>query len=181
MWLSERNSGPLRRAACAAGVVLGLGACGFSPVYGPKGSGAELAGAVTISAPSDEVEFDLARSLEDRFGPPIESRYTLNTDLSTRSQRVSITATQDTNRFNLVGRVDWSLTENATGAILADGVAEGFSSYSATGTTVATRAAQRDAYKRLTVILADRIAIDLNSRDFAAEEQQPAISTAPAT
>ena len=42
-------------------------------------------------------------------------------------------------------------------AVLATGQVDNFTSYSASGTTVATLAAQRDAEARLMVILADQV------------------------
>ena len=125
-----------------------------------------MSGSVAIAPAEDELQFILVRELENRFGPSQAPRYLLSTKLSTRSERVSITANQDTNRFNLVGRTTWVLTESATGDEIASGRADAFSSYSATGTTVATDAAERDAYRRLMVILSDKIMLDLTTRDF---------------
>ena len=62
-----------------------------------------------------------------------------------------------TTRYNLLGRVEYALRDLQTGAVVLTGQADSFTSYSASGTTVATQAAQRDAEARLMVILADQI------------------------
>ena len=47
--------------------------------------------------------------------------------------------------------------------VLLSGNVDSFTGYSATGTTVATRAAERDAYERLMTILADQIVTRLEA------------------
>jgi LPS-assembly lipoprotein len=59
-------------------------------------------------------------------------------------------------RFDLEGRASWRLA-SASGVPLAEGVAIGFTAHSATGSTVAARAAEEDAHERLMVLLADEI------------------------
>ena len=61
-------------------------------------------------------------------------------------------------RYNLEGRAALAPAWPRTGAVLAEGEATAFTGYSATGTTVATRAAEaEDARERLMVLLADEI------------------------
>ncbi len=62
MWLSDRRT---FLAFLAAGA---LGACGFTPVYGPGGTGEGLRGAITIAAPDDREGFELVKQLENRLG-----------------------------------------------------------------------------------------------------------------
>ena len=168
MWSSRSRTAPRTHSSVVAiGIaMLFLAGCEFTPVYAPGATGAALSGSVTVAPAEDELQFILVRELENRLGPAGSPRYSLTTALSTRSERVSITADQDTNRFNLVGRARWSLIEDGSGAEIATGRADAFSSYSATGTTVATEAAERDAYRRLMVILADKIIIDVTTRDL---------------
>jgi LPS-assembly lipoprotein len=72
-------------------------------------------------------------------------------------------------RFNLLGSVAYSLRDLSTGATLTTGEVTSFTGYSATGTTVAVQAAERDAEARLMVILADQ----LLTRLLAADLPQP--------
>jgi LPS-assembly lipoprotein len=135
-----------------------LAGCGFTPVYGPGGAGRALQGAVRVETPRNDSDgFVLAREMEDRLGVPVAERYVLTLSVDTEEERVVITASQDTNRYLVLGRARYSLLDVATGAVAATGRADAFSSYAATGTTVATRAAERDAHLRLMVILADKI------------------------
>ncbi len=61
----------------------------------------------------------------------------------------------------MTGAVDWSRVTLADGRVAAKGRVESFTSYSATGSTVATLAAETDAATRLMQILADQIATRL--------------------
>ena len=156
---------PRRRALAlllgAAGLVAG---CGFRPVYGPAGSGTALDGATVVAQGGGPNDFTLARALQDRLGPPgAAPRFRLSTALSIRSEQVAVTTAQSTNRFNLIGTVDYTLTDVATGDTVRTGRIDGFNSYSAIGTSLATRTARTDATDRLMVILADRIMVDLLS------------------
>ena len=63
--------------------------------------------------------------------------------------------------------MDFTLTETATGVIVTSGKVNNFVGYSATGTTVATLAAEEDAQERLMNILADQIVRRLYAADLA--------------
>ena len=143
------------------GGLAALAGCGFAPVYGPGGTGRALDRSVLVTAPGGSNAFTLGQELEDRFGPPNAPRYELTFELDTRSERVAITQAQDTNRYNIVGVSRYALTATDTGEIRVSGEVSSFAGYSAAGTTVATKAAERDAYDRLMVILADKITADL--------------------
>jgi LPS-assembly lipoprotein len=61
----------------------------------------------------------------------------------------------------LIGVIDYTLSDHATGTRLAGGRVESFTAYSATGSTVAGLAAEEDATYRLMRILADQIVAQL--------------------
>ncbi|MEO0939385.1 MAG: LPS assembly lipoprotein LptE [Pseudomonadota bacterium] len=134
-----------------------LGACGFTPAYGPGGTGAALAGKVAIGAPSDETTYLLVRQLEDRLGRAGDPAYDLGLTLVTTEEGLAVEEDGDIDRYTLLGTVQYTLTDRATGRQVAAGQVSNFTGYSATGTTVATLSAQRDAQARLMVILADQI------------------------
>ncbi|MGB8814952.1 MAG: LPS assembly lipoprotein LptE, partial [Paracoccaceae bacterium] len=69
---------------------------------------------------------------------------------------VAITPENAVLRYNLTGSVDWVLADTA-GKRITGGRVESFTSYSATGSTVAGLAAEEDAAFRLMRILADQI------------------------
>jgi LPS-assembly lipoprotein len=70
---------------------------------------------------------------------------------------VGITPDGAVTRYNLTGSAAWTLVALAGGNAALSGVAESFTSYSATGSTVAGLSAEEDAQARLMVILADQI------------------------
>jgi LPS-assembly lipoprotein len=136
--------------------------CGFRPIYGPAGSGSALDGKPVVAQGGGPNDFTLARALQDRLGPPDAApRFRLTTALSISAEEVAVTTAQSTNRFNLIGVVDYTLTDIATGGTVRAGRVDGFNSFSAVGTSLAVRTAQMDATERLMVILADRVMLDL--------------------
>jgi LPS-assembly lipoprotein len=152
MWWSRRGV----LSALAAGA---LAACGFTPAYGPGGPAAALAGRVTVQAPVTGPEYILVARLEQRLGragdaAPLALGYTFTTG----QEAVAITPAAEITRYNVTGTLDWRLTDTATGAVTASGQVRSFTSYSATGSTIATLAAREDATERLVTILADRTA-----------------------
>lgn len=134
-----------------------IAACGFTPAYGPGGGATKLTGAVRVQDPGDKNGFDLVERLEERLGRPEAARYDLSYTITTQSVGVGITADNKTTRYNLKGVVDYTLTEQATGARVTGGRVQSFTAYSATGSTVAQLAAEEDAALRLMRILADQI------------------------
>jgi LPS-assembly lipoprotein len=136
---------------------LALAACGFEPVYGPGGTGAALQNRVSVAAPQDGNSYLLVRRLEERLGRTSAPRYALNLTLTTREEELGIDPDGNVDRFNLVGVAGYILNDLDTGADVGSGTVNSFTGYSATGSTVVTLAAERDARARLMVILADQI------------------------
>ena len=139
-----------------------LAACGFEPVYGPQGQARALYGKVRVDAPDGVNTYFLVRRLEEQLGRSADPTYRLSMVLATGSQGQAITAEGSITFFSLVGTIDYRLIDLATDKVVASGNVENFTGYSATGDTVETLAAQRDALERLMVILADQVARDLN-------------------
>lgn len=149
---------------CRALLLCGLlAACGFQPAYAPGGSAAALQNRVAVDQPSDRPGFLLVRQLEDRLGRPADTAYRLGVRLSLAQEERAIDPDGDIRRFHLIGTADFALVEAGSGATLASGQVENFVGYSATGTSVATVAAARDAQERLMTILADQIVLRLQA------------------
>ncbi len=151
-----------RRAAILS--LVALASCGFAPIHGPGGSARSLRGRIAVLAPADEEGAALVRRLEDRLGTPRDSDFVLAAQIRIDETAVGFLSGAEISRFNVEGQVDWQLTDNAS-ATVATGRERGFTSYSATSTTVATTSARRDARRRLMVILADLIATSVLTRD----------------
>ena len=148
---------------------LALAACGFTPVYGPGGAGAQLRGQVLVQEPETQAGYLLTRHLETRLGRSGGTpRYALDLVIFSDEEGLAVNAAGDLTRFNLVGRVDYVLRDSTDGAIVTSGKVENFTAYSAIGTTVASLAAERDAIERLMVILGDQITARLYAADLPA-------------
>ncbi|NHF74354.1 LPS assembly lipoprotein LptE [Paracoccus xiamenensis] len=136
---------------------LALAACAMTPAYGPGGTGTALQGRVALIEPQDVDSFSLNRRLEERLGLVEAAQWKLDYRLTTAVVAQGITPDDVTTRYSLNGTVDFALTDIATGAPVSQGRVSSFTSYSATGTTIATLSSERDAHERLMVMLADQI------------------------
>ncbi|RWR06616.1 LPS assembly lipoprotein LptE [Paenirhodobacter populi] len=155
MWSSDRRTF-LRLAAVALGGA-GLAACGFTPAYGPSGGAGKLLSQVDFTDPRTRDEFALTEQLAERLGPPNSPRYRLEYGIRTEVLGQAITPDNATTRYSLSGNVDYTLRDIGTNAVLLTGRAASFTSWSASGSAVATQTASEDARRRLMVILADQI------------------------
>jgi len=151
MWSSDRRTF-LALAGAAA-----LAGCGFTPAYGPGGGGAKLLGAVQPDGPESRDDFALIRRLSERLGPVEQARYRLAYQVSTEVLGQAITPDNATTRYSLSGRAEYRLHDIGTDAVLLTGTVSSFTSWSATGSVVATSAAEEDAHRRLMRMLADQI------------------------
>lgn len=145
-----------RRSVLTLLAALPLAACGFSPAYAPGGAAGRLHGRVAVAAPTDRNGFELVRQLETRLGQPVAPLFDLTTSLSLRRVSGGITPDNQITRYQLQGTAVWSLSQ-IEGERVAGGTARSFTSWSATGSTIAGLAAEEDAARRLMVILADQI------------------------
>ena len=91
------------------------------------------------------------------------ARYGLGYSIALSEEAIAISANNVATRYNLLGQVTYALRDLETGQVLLSGKADSFTSYSASGSTVATQAAERDAEARLMVILADQIVTRLTA------------------
>lgn len=133
-----------------------LSACGFAPAYGPTGDADSLTRNIALTTPETRFDYLLAQQVERRLGHATNAEYTLDVDIATSEERIAVTNTNVTRRFEIIGRADYTLTAN-DGTTITKGNVGSFTGYSATGSTVATTAARTDARERLMIILADQI------------------------
>lgn len=157
---------PDRRAAILG--VLALSACGLTPVYGPGGAGKRLFGQIRPRDPDTFEDFAFNRRLAERLGPDSGARFDLDYRISIGVVAQAITPEEVTSRYSLNGTADFALKDQA-GAVLVQGRVSSFTSYSTTGTTIATLAAEGDARQRLASMLADQVV----TRLLAAADKLP--------
>ncbi len=124
------------------------------PVYGTDNV---LRGRIAFDTRDTVPGFRLRERLEQRLGVQEVPDYVLGAQITDRRRSLAITTSGDNTRFNVIGTVTWVLTHATTGEVIANGSHETFTSYSATGSTTATQAAEADATARLSVALADMI------------------------
>lgn len=144
-----------------------IAACGFSPVYAPQASGNALQNRVEVSEATSENSYFLNRRIEDRLGRSDTPAYRLNVSVTVSRESLARNSSNNINRFNFIGEASYALVEDATGEVLTSGQVDNFTGASASGTTVATLAAERDARLRLMTLLADQIVARLLSTDLA--------------
>ncbi|MFC0200852.1 LPS assembly lipoprotein LptE [Paracoccus rhizosphaerae] len=145
---------PDRRAALLG--LLALGGCGLTPVYGPGGGGSRLWGRVRPRDPDTPIDFIFNRRLTERLGPEDSALYDLDYRINVGVVPQAITTDEVTTRYSLNGTADFALT-GPGGAVVTQGSVSSFTSYSTTGTTISTLAAEGDARERLAVMLADQV------------------------
>ncbi len=128
-----------------------------------------MMGRVAIDDPGSKTAFDLVGRLEERLGRAAAPVWRLGFSITTESVALGITSSNTITRYNILGTASYALKRIDTGAAVASGKVQNFTSYSASGTVVSTAASERDAYARLMRILADQIVTDLvaGSADWA--------------
>ncbi|MTH78223.1 LPS assembly lipoprotein LptE [Paracoccus aestuariivivens] len=149
---------------------LAVAACGFSPVYGPGGTGGKLFGKVRTADPKTPDDFAFAGRIAERLGPDNAAKYELSWQLRIAVVPQAITPDEITTRYALNGSVEFMLTDMATRQTITRGQVSSFTSYSTTGTTIATMAAEQDAHERLARLLADQVLTRLLAIDPATVE-----------
>lgn len=149
MWSCNRRTFMLSAVA--------LSGCGFTPVYGPNGVGRSLQGLIEIESPTDTTSYTLVSYLEQRLGRSSAAKYGLTYALSTRDEGLAVTASQTIVRYNVIGELSFALRDLTSGSVVSSGTVTAMTAYSASGTTIATRAARKDANERLMIALADRL------------------------
>ena len=152
-----------RRGALAA--LLATGACGFTPALAPGAATFALRDSVTVTTPDTIPGFAIRSHIVDRLGRATRPAFNLTISLDQALDAAAFSQAGDALRYNVVGAAGWQLT-TLDGTTVGQGQVEGFTSYSATGSTVATQAAATDAIGRLMVILGDMVVADLMLLDL---------------
>lgn len=159
-----------RRAAILAAFALPLAACGLQPVYGPNGTGKRILGKIRPRDPKSFQEFAFNQRLTERLGPDSNAQYDLDYQINMGVVAQAITQEEVTTRYSLNGTADF-LLKDSNGKTVTSGRVSSFTSYSTTGTTIATLSAEADARQRLSKMLADQVVTRLLAASAALPEQ----------
>lgn len=138
-------------------VFLVLAACGFSPAYGPQGSGQEIRQNIAVRPAVSRVEFEFASRVEARLGRAGTPDYELNYYLSS----LGVGSDAASTRLVYKGMVTWTLTDIASQARVAGGQIRGTVARSTTASSVASFAAEGDVERRMATLLADKLILHL--------------------
>lgn len=137
-----------------------MAACGFTPVYGPDGVGNRLLGQIAFAEPDTVNGYNFTKRMEERLGRSV-GPFQMDTTIAVSERDLGATSTGDTSRIRLNGTASYKVTSDLDDSVELTGSTFAFTGYSFTGSTAATQAAERDAYERLMIILADQIVDDL--------------------
>ncbi len=141
--------------AFASALLLLLGACGFTPVYGergelPRGAQTQLANVQVI--PIEERVGQMLRNvLLDQMNPggmPAKPQYRLAVKLVEQTQELSVQKTQFATRANLSLRANYTLIRVSDGKAVHSGNSTMVASYDIVDQPYATLAAEADARAR---------------------------------
>ena len=131
------------------------------PAFGQNGTATRLRESTLVMVPQTIAGFQMRNAISARLGQAATPRFQLEVLLNEERSPAAITEGGDTARFDLNGTADWVLSEMRNGAQIGSGQVRSFTSYSATGSTVATQTAEDAARERLVDALADLIVADL--------------------
>lgn len=168
MWWSRR-----RLAAALAALPLTLAACGFSPLYDEGTPAAGMGGRVEVGVIEGEPGLAMRERLVTRLGPPDAPTHRLAVTLDYDTVGVALTRESVTTRFDVVGRASFALLPVDGGPAVLEGQVRAVTGVSApdlpAATAFAVESAERDAERRLAVLLADRILMRmaLSAADWA--------------
>jgi LPS-assembly lipoprotein len=159
-------TGKAASAAILSAVLAGaaaLGACGFTPLYGVPGVTSGLSHVEVIAPPQDRVGFLMHEDLDDDFGhdqgaPPL---YRLSMTLHQVRTAHGLTANATAQRYELDMRVDYALTEIATGKVVKQGSVVSNVSYDSADQPYAGIAARQDTQDRMASDAARRIELEV--------------------
>lgn len=141
--------------------LLGLGGCGFTPVYGDAGVGSSLS-RIAVSTQDDRLGYRVREQLEDALGrdgaqaPLWRLETALEQARRPLGRRIDDTAT----RYELTVRATWTLTPTDGGDALS-GVETVTTTYAAADQPFAAIAAQQDGEERAAAEMARLIRLAL--------------------
>ena len=149
-----------RSILLAAALAAGLSGCGFRPLHGHGGGGAQQdLATVRIAQIPDRIGQKLHNRLVDRLTPkgqPARPAYVLSVSLTESLHNLAIRKDESATRANLTLTANFSLVRSGGGSSF-NGVAMSTNSYNILQSNFATLSAENDARDRALRVLADEI------------------------
>ncbi len=174
----------LARLAAAACLAAGVGACGFSPVYGSMGAGSGGSGPIRIAEIDGRTGHFLRQELVRSVSPGVpglNAAAELQVDLTEQIVRLGFAPDQAASRSDYVGTAQWTL-RGTDGVLIANGSVREAASFNFADAAYADIAAQTAARERVATMLARSIRdqILFSAVDPSQRLQTPARVTTPA-
>ena len=137
--------------------MVGLAACGFTPVYGTGSETGRILSDIHVTAPNNREEYLLVRNLEEQLGRNSGAEHVLRYNISLSQEGLGLTGA---NRAHVLGSVSYQLVSQGNGQVIASGSVDSFTAFYVKDQL--SVAAQSDAIERLMKILADKLITDLS-------------------
>ncbi len=155
------------RSFFLVGLLSALSACGFRPLYGGTENSAinQQLAHIQISTIEDRIGQQLHNLLLDRLnsgGRPQKPLYNLSVKLTVSKEEIGLKFTEEATRARLTLRVNYFLTDNGSGKVLAEGGVRSVNNYNIFNSEFARLAAEENAKKRAAREVSDEIKIRLS-------------------
>ncbi len=159
--MTPRLPSRLRPGALVA--LVALGGCGFTPLYDAPGVTGGLSHIEVVAPRQDRVGYVLSEDLNDDFAHATGSAPRYRLDMRVGETRVAhgLTANATAQRYEEDVRVDYTLTDIATGKVVHTGWVVSNLSYDSTNQPYAGIAARTDTQNRLASDAAQKIQLQV--------------------
>ena len=148
-----------------------IASCAFEPAWIAKDNKIKILWQrVDLREPITSNEFRLNRYLASRIGDAEDAEFFLEYELFTETKRTALSFDGKANRIRILGEVKFSLIHSEKDTILLSSSVKDSLGYSDAILAVTDQASERDAYKRLMVLLGDRMVDELLSSKIMNDE-----------
>ena len=148
-----------------------IASCDFEPAWIAKDNKIKvLWQKVNLKEPITSNEFRLNRYLASRIGDAKDAEFSLEYELFTETKRTALSFDGKAYRIRILGEIKFSLLHSEKDTVLLSSSVKDSLGYSDAILAVTDQASERDAYKRLMVLLGDRIVDELLSSKIMSDE-----------
>jgi len=152
-----------RRTLLKLLAVAPLAGCGYAPILEKGGAARALQGTLRFDLVDSPEGFALLEALETRFGRAGENARFDVALVLTIDDRALVLNTTGLERHTLSGKVEIRVLSRRTGDVLFQDILRQTAGYTASAQTLVTRASEKAARRRLVALLADSVALRLES------------------
>ena len=148
-----------------------IASCSFEPAWIAKDNKTKILWQrVDIKEPITSNEFRLNRYLASRIGDAKDAEFSLEYELFTETKRTALSFDGKAYRIRILGEIKFSLLHSEKDTVLLSSSVKDSLGYSDAILAVTDQASERDAYKRLMVLLGDRMVDELLSSKIMNDE-----------